>query len=91
MQALIDYRGWRQWKDYSQNSRDDEAKDNRSKGPTSAAGGKKKKNRAASATSSPSASASQASMRESNGPVGLGLGVDSGDSSQSLQTENGDR
>lgn len=41
MQALIDFDGWRKWKDYSQKA--DEAEDVKKK--TAAANAKKKKNR----------------------------------------------
>ena len=84
MQALIDYDGWRQWKDFSQESREEDTKDSKGKGSTGlAAGGlgaKKKKHRT-SAGSSPNVSTSHISMKEVTGPVGLG--VDSGESSKS--------
>jgi osomolarity two-component system response regulator SSK1 len=82
MQALIDYDGWRQWKDFSQDgSRDDDSKDSKLKGSTGSgsSGGKKKKHKP-SAGSSPSASNSQMSTKDNSDPVGLG--VDSGDSSR---------
>jgi osomolarity two-component system, response regulator SSK1 len=84
MQALIDYDGWRQWKDFSQEgSRDDDAKDIKVKGGSTGSGGSggKKKKYRPSAGSSPSASNSQISTKELSEPVGLG--VDSGESSRS--------
>ncbi|KIN08081.1 hypothetical protein OIDMADRAFT_99993 [Oidiodendron maius Zn] len=78
MQALIDYDGWRQWKDFSQDGgREDDSKDSKVKGSAGSggSGGKKKKHRP-SAGSSPSASNSQILTKELGEPVGLG--VDSG-------------
>lgn len=68
MQALIDFDGWRKWKDFSQQNADE--KDNPKKsvlssGSSSAsgAGGKKKKNRA-SLGSNPGGSTSRIAIQE---------------------------
>lgn len=80
MQALIDYDGWRQWKDFSQD-RDDDSKESKGKSSagSGASSGKKKKHRP-SAGSSPSASTSHISTKDLNEPVGLG--VENGDASR---------
>lgn len=73
MQALIDYDGWRQWKDFSQDARDDDAKDTKVKSIGSGSSGKKKKHRP-SAGSSPNASTSHISPKDAAAePVGLGV------------------
>jgi osomolarity two-component system, response regulator SSK1 len=75
MQALIDFDGWRQWKDFSQDGgREDDSKDSKVKGSAGSggSGGKKKKHRP-SAGSSPSASNSQMLTKELGEPVGLGV------------------
>lgn len=74
MQALIDYDGWRQWKDFSQDHKEDDNKDGKGKGSTGSAtpnlGVKKKKSRVGvgSNTTTPS---SHVTIREETEPVGL--------------------
>jgi hypothetical protein len=74
MQALIDYDGWRQWKDFSQDHKDDENKDGKGNGSTGHGtptfGNKKKKNRM-SVGSNAGAPTSHVTIKEETEPVGL--------------------
>ena len=61
MQALIDFDGWRKWKDFSQATADE--KDGKKTLLGNSAAGKKKKNRA-SLGSNPGASTSRSMIKE---------------------------
>lgn len=63
MQALIDFDGWRKWKDFSQQTADE--KDNKKPLLSSTSAAKKKKNRA-SLGSNPGASTSRTTIKEEN-------------------------
>lgn len=72
MQALIDYDGWRQWKDFSQDHKEDDCKDGKGKGAmgtTSYLGGKKKKNKVG-VGSNVAAPSSHVTIKEEMEPVG---------------------
>jgi len=66
MQALIDFDGWRKWKDFSQQNVDEKDKKSTTGGVAA-----KKRNRK-SLGSNPSANASRTTIREENEAVGVG-------------------
>jgi osomolarity two-component system response regulator SSK1 len=66
MQALIDFDGWRKWKDYSQDKPENEPKEGKSKGAA------KKKNRV-SIGSNPSPPGPRVSIKEDMEHEGLGI------------------
>jgi len=61
MQALIDFDGWRKWKDFSQNNTEEKDK--------KAVTAKKNKKNRMSVGSNPGASSSRVTIKEENEPV----------------------
>ena len=64
MQALIDFDGWRKWKDFSQQGGADAEKDGAAKSAKLSAANKKKKANRSSLGSNPSGSTSRLAIRE---------------------------
>jgi len=64
MQALIDFDGWRKWKDFSQSNKEDDASSN--KGIKGSATSKKKRSNRMSVGSNPGVSTPHLAIKEGN-------------------------